>query len=119
MSAVMGGGAGRSGILSLTIKDKSVLYAAYMPFIREGGLFIPTSKQYQLGDEVFMLLKLMEEPEKIPVAGKVVWITPKGAQGNKVAGIGVQFTGEDNMARDKIETLLAGALKSDRLTHTM
>jgi len=109
----------RSGILSLTIKDKSVLYAAYMPFIKDGGLFIPTNKQYQLGDEVFMLLKLMDEPEKIPVAGKVVWITPKGAQGNKVAGIGVQFTGDDNLARDKIETFLAGALKSDRITHTM
>tara|TARA_B100001971_G_scaffold214744_1_gene254046 strand:+ start:698 stop:1036 length:339 start_codon:yes stop_codon:yes gene_type:complete len=109
----------RSGILSLTIKDKSVLYAAYMPFIKDGGLFIPTNKHYQLGDEVFMLLKLMDEPEKIPVAGKVVWITPKGAQGNKVSGVGVQFTGEDNMARDKIETFLAGALKSDRVTHTM
>ncbi|KZZ47812.1 MAG: PilZ domain-containing protein [Saccharospirillaceae bacterium] len=110
---------GRSGILSLTIKDKSVLYAAYMPFIIDGGLFIPTNKQYQLGDEVFMLLKLMDEPEKIPVAGKVIWVTPKGAQGNKVAGIGVQFTGDDNIARNKIETFLAGALKSDRLTHTM
>ncbi|MFC3680059.1 PilZ domain-containing protein [Bacterioplanoides pacificum] len=110
---------GRSGILSLTIKDKSVLYAAYMPFITDGGLFIPTNKQYQLGDEVFMLLKLMDEPEKIPVAGKVIWVTPKGAQGNKVAGIGVQFTGDDNIARNKIETFLAGALKSDRVTHTM
>jgi type IV pilus assembly protein PilZ len=66
-----------------------------------------------------MLLKLMKEPEKIPVAGKVVWITPKGAQGNKVAGIGVQFTGDTTIARDKIETYLAGALKSDRMTHTM
>ncbi|MAS25442.1 MAG: pilus assembly protein PilZ [Oceanospirillaceae bacterium] len=115
----MSGMGSRSGILSLTIKDKSVLYAAYMPFIKDGGLFIPTNKHYQLGDEVFMLLKLMDEPEKIPVAGKVVWITPKGAQGNKVSGVGVQFTGEDNMARDKIETFLAGALKSDRVTHTM
>jgi type IV pilus assembly protein PilZ len=110
---------GRSGILSLTIKDKAVLYAAYMPFIRDGGLFIPTSKQYQLGDEIFMLLKLMDEPEKIPVAGRVVWLTPKGAQGNKVAGIGVQFTGDDEIARGKIETYLAGAVKSDRMTHTM
>lgn len=109
----------RNGILSLTIKDKSVLYAAYMPFIRNGGLFIPTNKNYKLGDEVFMLLNLMEEPEKIPVAGKVVWITPKGAQGNRAAGIGVQFNDGDNTARNKIETYLAGALKSDRPTHTM
>lgn len=53
----------RNGILSLTIKDKSVLYAAYMPFIRNGGLFIPTNKNYKLGDEVFMLLNLMEAGE--------------------------------------------------------
>lgn len=110
----------RQGILSLTIKDKSALYAAYMPFINGGGLFIPTKKSYNLGDEVFMLLTLMDEPEKIPVAGKVVWITPIGAQGNRAAGIGVQFSDQDDgAARNKIEGLLAGALESDRPTHTM
>jgi type IV pilus assembly protein PilZ len=110
----------RQGILSLTIKDKSALYAAYIPFINGGGLFIPTKKDYNLGDEVFMLLTLMDEPEKIPVAGKVVWITPIGAQGNRAAGIGVQFSDQDDgAARNKIEGLLAGALESDRPTHTM
>ena len=109
----------RNGILSLTIKDKSVLYAAYMPFVKHGGLFIPTNKNYRLGDEVFMLLNLMDEPEKIPVAGKVIWVTPKGARGNRAAGIGVQFSDQDNTARSKIETYLAGALQSDRPTHTM
>ena len=109
----------RNGILSLTIKDKSVLYAAYMPFVKHGGLFIPTNKNYRLGDEGFMLLNLMDEPEKIPVAGKVIWVTPKGAQGNRAAGIGVQFSDQDNTARSKIETYLAGALQSDRPTHTM
>ena len=109
----------RNGILSLSIKDKSVLYAAYMPFVKHGGLFIPTNKNYRLGDEVFMLLNLMDEPEKIPVAGKVIWVTPKGAQGNRAAGIGVQFSDQDNTARSKIETYLAGALQSDRPTHTM
>ena len=109
----------RSGILSLTIKDKAVLYAAYMPFVQNGGLFIPTAKQYSLGDEVFLLLTLMEEPEKLPVAGKVVWITPKGAGGTRASGIGVQFNDETDAARKKIETYLAGALQSDRPTHTM
>ncbi|MCP8898060.1 PilZ domain-containing protein [Gilvimarinus xylanilyticus] len=112
-------GGARNGILSLTIKDKAVLYAAYMPFVQNGGLFIPTNKPYKLGDEVFMLLNLMDEPEKIPVAGKVVWVTPRGAQGNRAAGIGVQFTDEDNTAISKIENYLAGSLESDRPTHTM
>lgn len=110
----------RQGILSLTIKDKGALYAAYMPFVKNGGLFIPTNKAYQLGDEVFMLLTLMEETEKLPVAGKIVWITPKGAQGSRASGIGVQFSDQDGgNARRKIETYLAGALQAERPTHTM
>ncbi len=109
----------RNGILSLAIKDKAVLYAAYMPFVQNGGLFIPTKKEYELGDEVFMLLNLMDEPEKLPVAGKVIWVTPKGAGGTKAAGIGVQFNDQDDVARNKIETYLAGALQSDRHTHPM
>lgn len=110
----------RQGILALTIKDKTALYAAYMPFIKNGGLFIPTNKDYNLGDEVFMLLTLMEEKEKLPVAGKIVWITPKGSQGNRATGIGVQFGDQDGgNVRNRIETYLAGALKSDRQTHTM
>jgi type IV pilus assembly protein PilZ len=116
----MATGGGRQGILSLTIKDKGALYAAYMPFIKNGGLFIPTAKAYKIGDEVFMLLTLMEEKEKIPVAGKIVWVTPAGAQGNKTAGIGVQFSDQDNgQTRNKIEGYLAGALGADRSTHTM
>jgi type IV pilus assembly protein PilZ len=110
----------QGGILSLAIKDKSSLYTAYMPFVKNGGLFIPTNKKYKLGDEVFMLLTLMDEKEKLPVAGKIVWITPPGSQGNRTSGIGVQFSDQDNGAvRNKIETYLAGALKSDRQTHTM
>ena len=90
-----------------------------MPFLQGGGLFIPSTKAYKLGDDVFMLLALMDEPEKLPVAGKVVWITPKGAQGNRAAGIGVQFNDPDNTVQRKIETYLAGSLESDRATYTM
>ncbi len=111
---------GRQGILSLSIKDKGALYAAYMPFVKNGGLFIPTTKNYRLGDEVFMLLTLMDDKERLPVAGKIIWITPSGAQGNKTAGIGVQFSEQDNGAtRTKVEGYLAGALQADRPTHTM
>ncbi len=110
---------GRSGILSLSIKDKAALYSAYMPFVTNGGLFVATDKNYKLGEEIFLLLNNMDEPEKIPVAGKVVWITPQGAQGNRSAGIGVQFSDQDDTARRTIENHLAGSLQSDRPTHTM
>ena len=76
----------RQGILSLSIKDKGALYSAYMPFIKNGGLFIPTNKPYSLGDEVFMLLTLMDSKERMPVAGKIVWVTPVGAHAGKNGG---------------------------------
>lgn len=110
----------RQGILSLTIKDKSALYAAYMPFVANGGLFIPTKREYRLGEEVFMLINLIDEPERLPVAGRVIWITPPGAEGYRATGVGVQFSNQDGgNARNKIENYLAGALESDRPTHTM
>lgn len=107
------------GILTLNIKDKNALYVSYMSFIKNGGLFIPTSKEYQLGDEVFILLTLLDSSERLPVAGKVVWVTPHGAQGKRQQGIGVQFSTQDNgVTQKKIETILAG-MPSDRATHTM
>src|ERR1700741_261263 len=99
-----GGGGAQPGILTLNIKDKSALYIAYMPFVKNGGLFIPTNKEYKLGDEVFILLTLMGNSERLPVAGKVVWVTPRAAQGKRVQGIGVQFSAQDGGAtQQKIE----------------
>ena len=110
----------KPGLLTLTIKDKSALYLAYMPFITNGGLFIPTNSNYRIGDEVFMLLNLMGEDEKLPVAGRVIWVTPKGAQGKRTTGIGVQFSEQDRgQTRHKIENYLAGAHSGDKATHTM
>jgi type IV pilus assembly protein PilZ len=114
-------GGARQGILSLAVKDKAQLYSAYMPYLKHGGIFVPTAKRYFLGDEVFLLLTLPESSERLPVAGKVVWVTPPGAQGNRTAGIGVQFaeTNEGENVKGKIETLLAGTLTADKPTHTM
>ena len=115
------GGMPRQGILSLAIKDKGALYNAYMPYVRGGGLFVPTTKRYGIGDEVFLLLTLMDDKDRLPVAGKVVWITPAGAQGNRTAGIGVQFqeSSDGEAARTKIESILAGIIGAERATHTM
>jgi len=108
------------GILSLSIKDKNSLYAAYMPFVINGGLFIPTERKYEMGQEVFMLLNLMDETERLPIAGKIIWITPPGSEGIRVSGVGVQFSNQDGgISRNKIENYLAGSLENDRSTHTM
>ena len=118
LGAARPGGAAPS-MLTLNIKDKSALYVSYMPFVKNGGLFIPTNKQYRLGDEVFILLTLMEASERLPVAGKVIWLTPRAAQGKRQQGIGVQFSSQDNgETQKKIEAYLAGS-PADKPTHTM
>lgn len=112
----------RQGVLTLSIKDKPALYAAYMPFVMGGGLFIPTNREYAMGQEVFILLHIMEESDRLPIAGKVVWKTPPNSEAHRIAGIGVQFSNKDGKGvevRNKIETYLAGALDSERPTHTM
>jgi type IV pilus assembly protein PilZ len=114
-------GAARPGVLSLNIRERAALYAAYMPFLKGGGIFIPTPRQYQLGEEVFMLLSLMDDPNRIAVQGKIVWITPEGVQGNRTQGIGVQFSQDETGAAAKatIEKLLGQTMASSRPTHTM
>jgi type IV pilus assembly protein PilZ len=107
--------------LSLPIKEKSALYAAYMPFIANGGIFVPSTKPYKIGDEIYLILTLMDDPTKYPIAGKIAWITPAGANHNKAQGIGVQFSADESGQRIKqrIEELLGAALGSSRATHTL
>ena len=119
-AAVGAAAGGRPSVLSLAIKEKAALYAAYMPYLKNGGIFVPTTKPYQLGDEVYLILTLMEDPAKLPLAGKVIWISPAGG-GARQPGIGVHFPADDTgiNARKKIEDLLGTALKSARPTHTI
>jgi type IV pilus assembly protein PilZ len=111
----------RPSVLSLSIKEKSALHAAYMPFLTNAGIFVPTNKPYKIGDEIYLILTLMDDPNKYPIAGKVVWITPAGANNSKAQGIGVHFPGDDSGRRVKqcIEDMLGAALRSTRSTHTL
>ncbi|MGH8745071.1 MAG: PilZ domain-containing protein [Burkholderiales bacterium] len=110
---------GRPSILSLNIREKNALYAAYIPQLKNGGIFIPTARAHRLGDEVFMLISLPDEAAKIPVSGKVVWITPADAQGKRAQGVGIQFSADETgrSAKKKIEELLAAMLDSSKITH--
>ena len=110
----------KASVLWLDIKEKASLHLAYMPFIDRGGIFIPTSKSYKIGDEIFMLLNLLDDPVKSNLAGKVVWVNPV-AQAGKPQGIGVQFNNDANglALKNKIEVLLGGLISSNRPTHTI
>ena len=110
----------QNNVLNVHIKDKNELYAAYMPFIKQGCLFIYTNKTYEMGEELFLLLQLCDEMKKFPITGKVIWRTPLGAQRNLTPGVGIQFCADEAASvQKKIVTLLAGSAGSDRPTDTM
>lgn len=111
----------RPSVIQLAIKEKAALYAAYIPLFSEGGLFIPTTREYQLGDDVYVLLSLPEDPQRYPIAGRVAWVTPARAAGNRTQGVGIQFPKDEKakQLKAKIEDLLGGHLMSDRPTQTI
>ncbi len=97
----------RHDILSVRIEDDASLQSAYMPFVTGGGLFIPAEGEFNLGDEVFVMLELSDIKEPLPVAGKVIWVTPENANREWMRGIGLQFSHEDKVVKDLIESRLA------------
>ncbi len=110
----------RPSVVQLAIKEKAALYAAYMPFVDNGGLFVPTTRAANIGDDIYLIVSLMDDPARDSVSSKVVWITPAGVNGRQ-QGIGVQFKKSDvaEKVRAKIENLIGSALKAARPTHTL
>ena len=111
----------RPSVMQLAIKEKAALYAAYIPAFMEGGVFIPTSRDYALGDDVYVLLSLPEDTQRYPIAGKVAWVTPAKAAGGRAQGVGISFPKEEKSRtlKLKIEEILGAHLASDRPTQTI
>ena len=111
----------RPSVMQLAIKEKAALYAAYIPLFAEGGIFVPTQRDYRLGDDVYVLLTLPDDPQRYPVAGRVAWVTPERASGNRTQGVGIQFPKDAKSAelRAKIEQILGTALSSEKPTQTI
>lgn len=111
----------RPSVVQLAIKEKAALYAAYIPLFAEGGVFIPTSRDYKLGDDVYVLMTLPDDTQRYPVAGKVAWITPARAAGSRTQGVGIRFPSDDKskQLKIKIEQILGALLASDRPTQTI
>ncbi len=111
----------RPSVIQLSIKEKAALYAAYIPLFSEGGVFIPTAREYALGDDVYVLLSLPEDMQRYPVAGKVAWVTPAKAAGGRTQGVGITFPKDDKSRalKLKIEEILGAHLASERPTQTI
>ncbi|GGY27413.1 PilZ domain-containing protein [Paludibacterium paludis] len=108
-------------VLSLALRDRDELYASYMPFVPNGGLFVPTAQTIALGRDVLLEVTLPDGQDRLELPGTVVWITPSGAHNGREPGLGVAFRDVEatRLARRHIETLLGGVLNSSRPTHTV
>ena len=113
--------AARPSVIQLVIKEKAALYAAYIPLFKEGGVFIPSAREYHLGASVYVLLTLPEDTQRYPVAGKVAWVTPAGASGKRSQGIGIRFPNDEKsqFLKLRIEEILGAHLASERATQTI
>ena len=111
----------RPSVIQLAIKEKAALYAAYVPLFEEGGVFVPTTREYRLGDDVYVLLSLPDDPQRYPVAGKVAWLTPPRAAANRTQGVGIRFPPDEKsrLLKVKIEEILGSHLGSERPTQTI
>jgi type IV pilus assembly protein PilZ len=111
----------RPSVIQLAIKEKAALYAAYIPMFADGGVFIPTTRDYKLGDDVYVLLSLPEDPQRYPIAGKVAWVTPARAATSRTQGVGVRFPADEKsrLLKIRIEEILGGHLASERPTQTI
>ena len=111
----------RPSVVQLAIKEKGALYAAYIPLFTEGGMFIPTTRDYQLGEDIYVLLTLPEDTQRYPIAGRVAWVTPARAAGNRTQGVGIQFPKDDKsrQLKARIEEILGSHLASERPTQTI
>lgn len=113
--------AARPGVFTLVIRSKAALYAAWIPLLKGGGIFLPSNRSHSLGEEVLVLLSLLDDPNKIPLQGSIAWINPAHGTGNRPQGIGVQLHDSEvgRELKKRVEGLLAGALQSSRPTHTI
>lgn len=111
----------RPSVIQLVFREKGALYAAYIPAFTDGGLFVPTTREYSLGDDIYLLLSLPEDPQRYPVAGKIAWLTPANASGGRTQGVGVRFPADDKtrLLRVKIEQILGTNLSSSKPTQTL
>ena len=111
----------RPSVIQLVFREKGALYAAYIPLLMDGGLFVPTNRDYRLGEDIYLLLSLPDDPQRFPVAGKVAWITPANASGGRTQGVGVRFPNDDKtrLLKVKIEEILGTQISSSKPTQTI
>ena len=107
---------------TVVIDDKKELYRCYMPFIKGGGLFLPFNAEVNAnnitpGQKIFIVFSMLENTNKIPIHGKVVWINRTG--NSKGYGVALGDTPAMKALKDAIEGNIADLLMKKEATYTL
>jgi len=110
----------RSSMLQFSAPDANTLYAHYISKFQNGGIFVPTSRAFELGAEVIVALRLPDRAERFAIGGRVAWVTPANAQHGRSQGVGIAFEDDDRSkaVRATIEATLGDLLNSGGGTQT-
>ena len=83
------------------------LYEAYLPFVSGGGLFVPTRRNYAMGQRVTLEVLLPDALETELVEGAVVWQSPQSEDDPLKGGVGFGFVDQSGPLAGRIEKMIA------------
>lgn len=90
--------------------DLHALKRAYMPFVVDGAIFIPTDETVALNDLMTVSIVLPESQYEYTFTGEIIWISPKSSE---LPGIGVTCSDDEGREFNKVVRELISELKGD------
>lgn len=94
--------------IQLYFKARHHLYMSYMPDVQTFGLFVPTSRDLEIGQNIHVLLKILDEPERSFISARVIDKREAGNKAEKPKGLFLQFDDENSLElKNKIDELLS------------
>ncbi|HBX38632.1 MAG TPA: hypothetical protein DEG76_15680 [Pseudohongiella sp.] len=94
-------------LLKIHFDDPATLAACYLPFLKQGGLFVPGDYEELSSDAVMLLLRLPGESQAEMLRLDVVCSTPQGMPGKQPAGIGLGFNAETARVAARVREIIS------------
>lgn len=108
-----------SADFNLDLSDLNDLKTHYLPFLKRGGLFIPTSRQVKPGSKLVLEVLLPNLSGPKTLQGQLAWRTPVGAQDRRLPGVGLHFAEDYEEVKNYIEEQLANFTGKEAPSHTI
>jgi len=84
--------------ITATIANLEQLKSAYLPFLVNGGVLVPSEADHEIGNDVLVELNLFCCNEPLDFSGKIVWTSPSNMHTEAMLGTGIEFSDEQAKA---------------------